>query len=81
VRRKLSVNHCAKNMNMTLVSVEGWKLFRRNRSTTAAGSGSVDWSSLGGRCRPVQVRSVRPRHVVYEPCIVSGRGRGRAAVA
>lgn len=29
VRRKLSVNRCAKNMNITLVSVAGAKLSRR----------------------------------------------------
>jgi len=66
VRRKLSVNHCAKNMNITDVSVETTISSRRKSATTSASEGSAAWASgvAGGRWRPEKLRSVRLRQLV-----------------
>jgi hypothetical protein len=61
VRRKLSVNHCAKKQksaelrsHFTSLSPP-FTVWRRNRSMTAATGGSAAISAMlaGGRCRPV----------------------------
>jgi hypothetical protein len=61
VRRKLSVNHCANSRNITVVSVDCFSVpgRRRNRSSTSASVGSTRSAGAGGRCRPVNERSVR----------------------
>jgi hypothetical protein len=61
VRRKLSVNHCANSRNITVVSSEGCSPpgGRRNSSSTCASLGSFRPGGAGGRCRPVNARSVR----------------------
>ena len=66
VRRKLSVNHWAKNMNHTLVSVDGVSVSRRNSAATARSSGQPATVSgeAGGRWRPVNCGSFSPVHVV-----------------
>ena len=61
VRRKLSTNHCAKNMNQTLVSVDLISWSRRYSAFTSLseGSAAMNSGSAGGRWRPVNLRSVR----------------------
>ena len=56
------MNHWAKSRNSTLVSADGvsWPGGRRNSSSTSASVGSAAClRAAGGRCRPVNERSVR----------------------
>ena len=73
------MNHCAKNMNSTLVSVDGRiGPVRRKSPATSASSGSpaISAAATGGRCRPLQVRSVELCQLVQSPSSEYGRGRG-----
>ncbi len=60
------MNHWAKKANSTLVSVDFTSFSRRNSAVTSASLGRPTWVAAvtAPRWRPVQRRSVRPRHVV-----------------